>query len=70
MISIKELLEKNFSVNVESLDINILELENFDSLNFIELLDLFENEKIEITFEELTETKTLKEMEALINDRK
>ncbi|CAO1610843.1 phosphopantetheine-binding protein [Brochothrix thermosphacta] len=68
MISIKKILEDNFDVKVESLTTNILELDNFDSLNVIELLGLFEEMNINVGLEDIMERESLSELELLINE--
>lgn len=68
MISVKKILEDNFDVKVESLTTNILELDNFDSLNVIELLGLFEEMNINVGLEDIMERESLSELELLINE--
>ncbi|WKK70254.1 phosphopantetheine-binding protein [Brochothrix thermosphacta] len=62
------MLEDNFDVKVESLTTNILELDNFDSLNVIELLGLFEEMNINVGLEDIMERESLSELELLINE--
>ncbi|WP_366945938.1 phosphopantetheine-binding protein [Brochothrix thermosphacta] len=64
----KKILEDNFDVKVESLTTNILELDNFDSLNVIELLGLFEEMNINVGLEDIMERESLSELELLINE--
>lgn len=55
-------------MKVESLTTNILELDNFDSLNVIELLGLFEEMNINVGLEDIMERESLSELELLINE--